>query len=100
MNYKIKLLPEARVDIKDSIDWYNEQKSGLGRLFYQAVKSRLTYIKESPFHYQVSYRNMRSALVDKFPYQTHYRIEESAKSIIVFAVTHTSRNPQLWKNKS
>ena len=26
MSYKIKVLPEARLDIRDSIDWYDEQK--------------------------------------------------------------------------
>ena len=43
MSYMIKLLPEAHLDIKDCIDWYNEQKAGLGKLFYQTVKSRLAY---------------------------------------------------------
>ena len=41
MSFKIILLPEARLDIKDSIDWYNEQKAGLGKIFYQAVKSTI-----------------------------------------------------------
>ena len=45
MSYTIKLLPEARLDIIESIDWYNEQKEGLGKLFYHSVKSRMNYIK-------------------------------------------------------
>ncbi len=99
MSFKIILLPEARLDIKDSIDWYNEQKAGLGKIFYQAVKSRLAYLKKNPLHYQISYRNMRNALVNKFPYQVHYRVEEARKLIVVFGVTHTSRNPQVWKSR-
>ncbi len=99
MSYKIRLLPEAHLDIKDSIDWYNEQKAGLGKLFYQAVKSRLTYIRENPMHYQISYQNIRCALINKFPHQVHYQIEEANKTIIVFALTHTSRNPLEWKNR-
>lgn len=31
MSYKIKVLPEARLDIRDSIDWYDEQKAGLAQ---------------------------------------------------------------------
>lgn len=99
MNFKIKLLPEARLDIKDNIDWYNQQKTGLGKLFYEAVKSRFAYLKQNPLHYQVNYRNMRNALVDQFPYQVHYRVEEARKEIIVLGITHTSRNPKVWKSR-
>ena len=42
---------------------------------------------------------MRNALVNKFPYQVHYRVEEARKLIVVFGVTHTSRNPQVWKSR-
>ena len=38
MSYKIKVLPEVRLDIRDSIDWYNEQKAGLGKLFLLTEK--------------------------------------------------------------
>jgi hypothetical protein len=99
VSYKIKLLPEAHLDIKESIDWYNEQKTGLGKAFYDSVKSRLDYIKSNPLHYQVSYRNIRNALVNNFPYQVHYRIEETSKLIIIFGITHTSRDPEIWKSR-
>src|SRR5690606_1209920 len=99
MSYKIKLLREASLDIKEIIEWYNEEKPGLGKRFYGSLKSRLNYIRKYPFHCQVGYRDVRNLLVDKFPYQVHYRIEEPDKSIIVFAVTHTSRDPRVWKNE-
>ena len=99
MSYKIKLLPEARLDIKESIEWYNNQKAGLGKRFYEAVKSRLQHIEKNPLHYQVSYKDVRNALVDKFPHQVYYRVEESSQSIIVFAVTHSSRDPRIWRSR-
>ncbi|AEL25661.1 MULTISPECIES: type II toxin-antitoxin system RelE/ParE family toxin [Cyclobacterium] len=99
MSYKVKLLSEASLDIKEIIEWYNEEKQGLGRRFYKSLKSRLNYISNYPFHCQVAYRDIRNILVDKFPYQIHFRIKESEKSIIVIAITHTSRNPRVWKRK-
>ncbi|WP_114749606.1 type II toxin-antitoxin system RelE/ParE family toxin [Pleomorphovibrio marinus] len=99
MSYRIKLLPEARLDIKEIMEWYNEEKLGLGRRFYESLKSRLVYIRKYPLHCQVSYRDVRNILVDSFPYQVHYRIEEPDRLIVVFAVTHTSRDPRVWKNK-
>jgi hypothetical protein len=65
MSYKIKLLPEARLDIKESIEWYNDQKAGLGKRFYESVKSRLQYIRKNPLHFDffamlICYESIRS----------------------------------------
>lgn len=98
--YKIKLLPDARLDLKESIGWYNQQKAGLGKRFYESEKSKLNYIKNNPLHYQVSYRDVRNALVNKFPYQIHYRIEEESKRIVVFGVIHSGRDPRVWKSRN
>lgn len=99
MSYRIKLLPEARLDIKEIIEWYNGKKRGLGKWFYESLKSRIDYIRKNPLHYQVIYRDIRNAPINRFPYQVHYRVEESDKLVIVFGVTHTRRDPRVWKNE-
>jgi hypothetical protein len=40
MNYKVNLLPEAYLDIKEIIDWYNRAERGLGKKFYESLKSK------------------------------------------------------------
>jgi plasmid stabilization system protein ParE len=97
--YRIQFIPEARLDIKEIIDWYNDQKPGLGKRFFQSLKSKLAYIQISPFHFQIDYREIRNALLDTFPYQIHYRILDNNKSILVLAITHTSRNPARWRSR-
>jgi plasmid stabilization system protein ParE len=100
MRNKIKLLPEAQLDIYDIIDWYDKQKIGLGRRFYESLKSKLNYIKKYPLHCQIVYRDVRNISLDKYPYQVHYKLEEQNHLIIVFAVTNTSRDPKVWQRKS
>ncbi|WP_394370971.1 hypothetical protein [Echinicola marina] len=56
-------------------------------------------MKKHPLHFSITYRDLRTILVNGFPYQIHYRIEEEDKLIIVFGITHTSRNPRVWKNR-
>jgi len=34
---------------------------------------------------------------DVFPFMAHYNVDESNKTIIIAAVLHTSRNPEIWK---
>lgn len=99
MSYKIKLLQEAFLDIKEIVKWYNEEQPGLGKRFYGSLKLRLSYIKKYPLHFHVNYRDVRDVLVENFPYQVHYRVEEPDKLIIVLAITHTSRDPSVWKTK-
>ena len=99
MTYITKLMPEASLDIKESIAWYNQQKDGLGNRFYEAIKSKFHFIELNPRYYQVNYRDLRSATLHKFPYQIHYKIIEESKTVIVFAVSHTSRDPQVWKSR-
>jgi plasmid stabilization system protein ParE len=97
--YRILFLPEARLDLKEIIAWYNQQKPGLGKQFFEFMRSKLAYIQKTPLHFQVDYKEIRNAHLDKFPYQIHYRIHDEGQAIIVLAITHTSRNPEIWKNR-
>ncbi len=47
MAFTIKIEPEAEHDIREGIDWYNEQQPGLGREFHAAVKAYLNKVNES-----------------------------------------------------
>ena len=100
MNYKVNLLPDAYLDIKEIIDWYNSAERGLGKRFYESLKSKFKRISTNPLQFQLSFKESRSASLDKFPYQIHFKVEESAGIVIVFAITHTSRNPRIWREKS
>lgn len=99
MSYKVKILPEAHRDIRESIKWYNKQKDDLGKRFYIAVKSRIASIKENPGHYQIRYRQVHGAPIKKFPFSLYYKIDKPKSTIIIFAVIHSSRNPEIWKRR-
>ncbi len=99
MSYQVRILPVVSQDIRESIAWYNNQKKGLGKHFYAAVKSRIDYIRRNPQHYQTRYRNIRQAEVNKYPYLIHYIVEEDKKQVIVLGVIHTSRAPETWEKR-
>lgn len=99
MNYRLKVLPEAKTDIAEIVEWYNNEQRGLGKRFFESLKLKLEFVRKNPHHWQIGYRDVRSVLIDKFPYQILFWIDDSVNSIIVFAITHTSRNPKIWKNR-
>ena len=56
---KIIVRPEAENDIYLAIDWYEDQRAGLGQEFFQKLSISIDRIIESPHIYSEIYRNIR-----------------------------------------
>lgn len=95
MNYAVKLLPKAYEDLKKAREWYNQQRKALGEEFKAEVNKEFDYICQYPQHYEKKHKEIRQSLIPRFPYAIFYRVEESKNQIIIFAVLHTSRNPEM-----
>jgi plasmid stabilization system protein ParE len=97
--YKIVILPSAKQDIKEAASWYNAQQKGLGKKFTAQVRKKTKFIQENPEATAVRYDDIRTAVLEVFPFMIHYFIEESQKTVVITSVLHTSRNPDLWKER-
>jgi len=69
--------PEAQADLAEGFNWYEERRAGLGFEFLNRVNLVLMKIEENPLRYSGTYRNVRMALVGKFPYKVLYLIEDN-----------------------
>ena len=90
--YKLIVRPLAEEDLKQAMEWYNLQLEGLGSKFIHHVDKKLVEIALNPLQYQIRYKNIRTILLDKFPYNVHFTISD--KTIIVHSFYYTSRNPK------
>ncbi len=97
--YKSIILPLAKEDIREAAKWYNKQQKGLGKRFTAEVREKVQFIRQNPEASNMRYKNVRTAILNVFPFMIHYTIDEKDETIIVSAVLHTSRNPELWKNR-
>jgi toxin ParE1/3/4 len=95
MSYKLILRQEAERDLFESYKWYKEKVPGLGTDFLAVIERALESIQENPARFPVIYRNVRRALIRRFPYGIFYFLE--GESIIVLGVMHTARNPAKWR---
>lgn len=86
MEYKLKLLPIVYQDIRKVKKWYLEINTALGDDFKLKVNEELDYIKRYPKHYQKKYKELRQAMVARFPYTVYYLIEEELKIVVVIGV--------------
>lgn len=99
MMYDAVILPVAQEDIRDAVHWYETVREGLGLKFTAQIRKKIILIKTHPKAFAIRYRQMRTAVLSNFPYMIHYQVDDENQQIIVHAVFHTSRNPDIWTSR-
>ena len=94
---KSRLTPEAELDLIEAIRWYDERDQELGDDFLRCVYQCVGSLERNPRLYPIVQRQMRRALVRRFPYQILYEIE--IEEIIIYAIYHSARDPEAWKRR-
>jgi transposase InsO family protein len=68
MTRRLVLRHRAEGDIRAAYEWYERQRPGLGDDFLSELRARLVGISEFPESSPVVYRQVRRAVVARFPY--------------------------------
>ena len=97
MNYTVKILSIAKKDLEVAKKWYNDQKVGLGEEFKTEINEEIERIGKSPEQYQIKYKDLRQAVIRRFPYVIYYLLEEEKNRVIIFGVLHTSRKQKIMQ---
>jgi hypothetical protein len=97
MAFRLKVEPEAELDLLRAFRTYESVQRGLGRRFIARLQDVIDRITVSPEIHAVTYKNVRQTLVRKFPYTVCYIFEDGVVSII--AIYHTSRDPKSWQSR-
>jgi toxin ParE1/3/4 len=95
--YRFEAEPSVEPDIESAFDWYETEKSGLGREFLDQVRATYHRVLENPFAFQDLRLGIRRALTRKFPYAVYFTVEEDA--ILILAVLHCARDPAEWQKR-
>src|SRR5688572_16819970 len=94
MTRQYLIRPRAERDIWSAFEWYESQRAGLGEAFLASLHEKLSAVRDFPDANPVVYKNVRRAVVSRFPYLIFYVV--SAAHITVLAVLHHARNPAGW----
>ncbi len=89
--------PLAKQEFLNSVAWYEERRSGLGKRFAAAVERRLEVIAEDPERWPIEEQDVRAAKVPRWKFVIDYRVVSDI--IVVIARFHTSREPQDWMDR-
>lgn len=93
----IGLLPEARLELLESLGHYEAQRNGLGSRFLEAVADSLDRIRRHPEAFREIEAGCRQCRVLRFPYGLVYRLR--AEHIEIIAVMHLHRRPRYWEGR-
>ncbi len=97
--FKIRIEPEALVDIQETTNWYNDAKAGLGKRFQETAIKQINALSRDPKIYAIRYKEIRCVMIKKFPHMVHFYVNEDDITVEVLAVISTSRNPKIWLEK-
>lgn len=98
MTLPLVYLREAEEEIAATFRQYENERPGLGGKFIVALKTTHANIAERPLSYALYWRNVRAALLSKFPYVVYFEIEPTR--ILVIAVQHGRRSGRSWKSRA
>ncbi len=93
--YKVKIDPQALIDITEIVSWYNRQQSGLAQRFQNLTVKQINTLGKNSNKYAIRYKEIRCLLIPKFPYMVHYYVNNDSNTVEILAVISTSRNPKI-----
>lgn len=92
MSFDVQVRRAAELDVAEAQLWYEAQRSGLGIEFHSEVSQVFDRLANTPLIYQIAYRDVRRAVVRRFPYNVWYRV--LGEMVIVLACTPGKQDPK------
>jgi len=89
---------EARSDLRQAMEYYQQQRQDLGNRFVSAVVDALEVITDRPGSFPQVHADLRRAIVKRFPYGVFFRI--IADVVRVVAIMHLHRDPGTWRRRA
>lgn len=92
-SYKIYYTKEAIALIESAMSYYEKEALGLDNRFQFELNKCISQIEKHPKLFSKNKENHRRAVLgSSFPYSIYYKINETEKSVEIYAVLHQSRN--------
>jgi plasmid stabilization system protein ParE len=100
VSWAVRFTPLAEEDVAEAYRDYEAARGGLGEEFLAEVGRVADLLGEYPEAGPEVHRDVRRALVHRFPYSLYYRLVREAELIEVRAVVHQRRHPRTWRRRA
>ncbi len=99
MKWEVIVRPEAEDDLKEAFSWYEDRRAGLGYDFLLQVDAAISFITRDPEIHPIEYKGTRKHLIKRFPYKIVYLVDGKKEKVIILAVIHGRRRPDLTEER-
>jgi plasmid stabilization system protein ParE len=93
---KITFLDAAQAELDEAIDYYDEQRAGLGLEFSDEVEA-VARIRHHPEAWSPLSSRVRRCIVNRFPYSVIYQLR--SEIILIVALQHHHQKPAGWRSR-
>ena len=93
----LSVSPTAEAEAREAAKWYEQRSQGLGRAFLELLERALKDITERPGQFPLVHRDIRRALLKRFPFGVFFRVRRNR--IKILAVMHLARDPERWRRR-
>jgi len=70
----IRFSPQADAELTGAREWYSQQRKNLDLEFMQCIDEALSRAVDNPYLFPIVYRNLRRAVVRRFPFAIFYEV--------------------------
>ncbi len=92
MAYKIRVSPNAKLDIREAVAYYKKKASvKVAQNFVKDYELTLEKIKQNPL-FQVYYKDFKGLPLKKYPYVIFYKIDQERKLILINAIFQANQD--------
>ncbi|MCF6271207.1 MAG: type II toxin-antitoxin system RelE/ParE family toxin [Melioribacteraceae bacterium] len=95
--FKLSFRPSASNDVQEIVNYYDKLEIRLTDVFLKELEDTLKHINSMPESCQKKLGDIRVSYLKRFKFGIYFKIYK--KTIVVIAVLHTSRDPQIWQSR-
>ena len=95
MSLPVVTRSRAEDEIQAAFRWYEREHEGLGVDFLDTVDRVVAIIADYPEGFPIVHRDIRRAVLKRFPYSVLYRLK--ADHLIIVGCFHSKRDPKSWQ---
>jgi Plasmid stabilisation system protein. len=93
----VSFLAAAEAELAEAVQYYNQQRTGLGGEFLVELLTVIEHIRRYPQAWPPMAQDLRRCRMRRFPYGVLYQPRDS--EIIVVAIGHMHRKPMYWRDR-